>query len=77
MFSEDHITKIVKILTWPITSIILALLFRYEIRRVFKRLSSLTFRGFKADFKQQLEKLENEVADISYPAGIARIACAA
>ena len=45
---------------WPITVLILVVLFRSEIKRAFGRLQHLKYKDFDATFKEELREVERE-----------------
>jgi hypothetical protein len=63
----EHVIELVKALAWPFSSIIIAILFRHELRTAASRLSSLSFKGLKADFKQEIENLAKDVEELPPP----------
>lgn len=60
----DVLLEFVNTLAWPITVIILALLFRSELRGVFRRLSHLKYRDLEAKFEKGLREVEENARGI-------------
>lgn len=52
------IVQLVHSMIWPMTIVILASLFRTELREISTRLARLKFRDFEADFREELIKAE-------------------
>ena len=63
MNAQDTI-QLVGTVAWPLTVLLVALLFRHELRSVVKRLSHLKFRDLEATFEKQLEAVEAKVTEL-------------
>jgi hypothetical protein len=64
MDNQTLLVQLVSALAWPLTVIIVALMFRQEIRKVASRLSTLSYGDMKAEFEKDLNKLEREVKEL-------------
>jgi len=60
----DIVIQLVDALAWPVTVLLLARLFRSELRGVLTRLSRLKYKGVEATFERELEAIEAEVEAI-------------
>ena len=60
----DNFIEILKITVWPATTIILAVIFRRIIIRTLLRLSSVTVKEFRAEFKNEIDRIKADI-DIS------------
>jgi hypothetical protein len=58
------IVQLVSALAWPITLIVIVLVFRRELRAAAGRLRTLAYKNFKAEFERDLLKLEGEVRQL-------------
>lgn len=56
----NAVIGLLEALAWPVAVVIIAFLFRKELREAFRRLSRLKYRGLEADFGRELEKAEEE-----------------
>jgi hypothetical protein len=65
MIDNQALVQLVSALAWPVTVIIIALLFRHEVRHTASRLSSLSYKSLKADFEQDLSNLEKDVKELA------------
>jgi Domain of unknown function (DUF4145) len=64
----DNVIELLKVLPWwPTTVLLLAFIFRSEIRRAIMRLSQLKYKDFEANFKEQLREIEEEVKVATLP----------
>lgn len=63
----DHLVELVSALAWPITTIVVALLFRHELRQLAGRVSQLKYKDVEATFEKQLVEVEAEAARIPSP----------
>jgi hypothetical protein len=61
---NQTLVQLVSALAWPLTVIIVALMFRQEIRKIASRLSTLSYGDMKAEFEKDLHKLEREVKEL-------------
>lgn len=57
----DIVVQLLSAIAWPVTAIILALIFRVEFRQVMRRLSVFSYKDAKAEFKHALEEVEGEI----------------
>src|ERR1051326_8664678 len=64
MLDGPTLVQLVSAIAWPLTIIIIALLFRHEIRKTTSRLSSFSYKDMKAEFEHDLDKLERDVKDL-------------
>lgn len=60
----ELIAQLVSALAWPLTVIIIVLIFRREFRAAAGRLRTLAYKDFKAEFERDLMKLEGEVRQL-------------
>lgn len=59
------IVQLISAIAWPFTAIIIAFMFRQEIRKTANRLSTLSYGEMKAEFEKDLNKLERDVKELS------------
>jgi len=57
----EYAVQIISALAWPLTVIIVSIMFRHEAKQIVARLSSLSYGEVKAEFKHDLMKIENAV----------------
>ncbi len=58
------IVQLISAIAWPFTVIIIAFMFRQEIRKTANRLSALSYGDMKAEFEKDLNKLERDVKEL-------------
>jgi len=56
--------RILEILAWPVTVLVLAVLFRSELVKLLARLSSVKYKDFEAQFERELRQAERDVAHL-------------
>lgn len=61
----EYFVQLVSALAWPLTIIAVALLFRQELRRAAARLSSVSYKEFRAEFDRELRAIEGEVQTLA------------
>ncbi|MCK9425743.1 MAG: DUF4145 domain-containing protein [Ignavibacteriaceae bacterium] len=61
----EIIVKILGILAWPVTLLIIVFLFKKELVRMFSHLSNLKYKEFEANFSNELKSVERKVTQIS------------
>lgn len=60
----SQIIDLIKVIPWwPLTVLVLAVIFRSELRGIFERLQHFKYRDFEATFKEGLREAEKEVSD--------------
>jgi hypothetical protein len=64
MIDGQTLVQLVSAIAWPFTVIIIALLFRQEIRKTANRLSALSYKDVKAEFEHDLNKLEKDIKEL-------------
>lgn len=62
--------QLVSSLVWPITVLIIVILFRSELAKVFSRLSNMKYKELEVQFGNQLEKVEKNVKQINLRSSI-------
>ena len=62
--TPDQVVQLIQALAWPITVLILVLLFRGEIRNIFARISAFHYKDFKAEFARELHAAEGEIQEL-------------
>jgi hypothetical protein len=62
---NNTLVQLVSAIAWPLTVIIVALMFRQEIRKIASRISTLSYGDMKAEFEKDLDKLEKDVKELS------------
>lgn len=65
MLDGPILVQLVSAIAWPLTVIIIVLLFRHEIRKTSSRLSSLAYKDVKAEFRHDLNKVERELKELT------------
>lgn len=60
----ETIVQLISAIAWPFTAIIIAFMFRQEIRKTANRLSTLSYGEMKAEFEKDLNKLERDVKEL-------------
>lgn len=58
------VTQLVSTLAWPLTALAMVILLRQEIRRVTKRLSAVSYKDLKAEFREDLEEAESHLTSL-------------
>jgi len=58
------IVQLISAIAWPFTVIIIAFMFRQEIRKTANRLSTFSYGDMKAEFEKDLNKLERDVKEL-------------
>jgi hypothetical protein len=53
-----YFIEFVKALVWPITLIILGIMFKSEFKKIIDRLAHVKYRDFEAEFNQELKVAE-------------------
>lgn len=63
----DFIAKVIESLAWPITIIVIFVVFRESISKIFLTLSNFKYKDISIDFKRELSELESmaEKAEIT------------
>jgi len=61
---NQTLVQLVSALAWPFTVIIIAFMFRQEIRKIASRLSALSYGDMKAEFEKDLNKLERDAKEL-------------
>lgn len=61
----DNIIKLIEVIVWPAVVIIMAIMFRHELRKAAQRLSSLKYKDFSADFNANLSKIEGDLVKLT------------
>jgi hypothetical protein len=64
MDGQSTIVQLISAIAWPFTVIIIAFMFRQEIRKTANRLSTFSYGDMKAEFEKDLNKLEREVKEL-------------
>jgi hypothetical protein len=59
--SADSVVTLLGVLAWPLTVLVIALLFRRELKRAFGRLAQLRYGEFEASFERKLHRAEAEL----------------
>lgn len=57
----DHVIQIVSALAWPATVVAIIILLRREIRQATRRITAVTYKGFRADFHHGLAEVQRDV----------------
>ena len=60
----EYIFKAVDSLAWPVSILIIILIFRKELSAVLSQLSNLEYKGFKANFGNKLQDVEQKIKEI-------------
>ena len=60
----ETIVQLISAVAWPITAIILSLLFRGELRQIMRRLSAVSYKDAKAEFKHALSEIEGDIRSL-------------
>ena len=60
----EAVVQLLSAIAWPVAAIILALIFRAELRQVMRRLSAFSYKDAKAEFKHALEEVEGEIRSL-------------
>jgi hypothetical protein len=61
---NQTLVQLISSIAWPLTVIIVAFMFRQEIRKIASRLSTLSYGDMKAEFEKSLNKLEQDIQDL-------------
>lgn len=61
----DNILSLVETLAWPVTVLILVLLFRQEVGGLAKRLSTLKYKNVEAKFDKELREAEKAALQVT------------
>jgi len=64
----NYLVDLVRALVWPAVVLTIALLFRYELQGLLRRLSRLSFRGATAEFKDDLARTQSAAKELPSPA---------
>lgn len=64
----EVLISVVDSLAWPVTTLVLALIFRIEVRALLARLSHLKVKDAEATFGRELEKVEREIEKLTVSA---------
>ena len=72
MSYSQILVQLVSALAWPFTVIVIALIFRREVRRAANRLSSLSYGEFKFEFEKDLSAVEEEVKKLTSRGSVTR-----
>ncbi len=64
MIDGQTLVQLVSAIAWPFTVIIIAFMFRREIRKATNRISTLSYGDVKAEFEHDLNKLEREIKEL-------------
>jgi len=60
----DDFTQLIDVLIWPMTTLVLAILFRGELKSLFHRVSSLKYKDIEANFRDRLDEVERDASKI-------------
>jgi len=60
----DILLKFVEVLAWPITILLLGLLFRHELRGIIRRLSHVKYKEWEANFQKDIREAEENAKKI-------------
>jgi hypothetical protein len=63
----ETLIQIIDSLGWPITILIIALIFKSELSKLLLKLSTLKYKDFEAKFGHQLEVVEKKVKELPKP----------
>jgi len=67
------IVQFISAIAWPFTVIIIAFMFRQEIRKTANRLSTFSYGEMKAEFQKDLNKLEKDVKELPVKESTAKL----
>lgn len=60
----EDLIQLIDVLIWPMTTLVLAMLFRSELRSLFRRVSSLKYKDMEANFRDLLDEIERDASQI-------------
>jgi hypothetical protein len=60
----DTIVQLLSTIAWPVTVIVLAMIFRKEFRQLLKRLTTFSYKEATAEFKHDLDEVEGEIKSL-------------
>lgn len=63
----DHLVELVKATAWPVAAIWLGYIFRFELRQLLGRVSTVKYGDVEASFGQNLDKAEKNAQGIVSP----------
>lgn len=67
MIIDESILKLIEILAWPITILILVIIFKPHFLNIARAISTLKYKGIEVDFDKDLKKAENEAKALELP----------
>jgi hypothetical protein len=65
MDALTFLAEITKALAWPVTAVVLAVLFRSELRALLSRLKKGKVGSAEFEFKEEVEELAKDIAEVS------------
>jgi len=57
----ENLIHLLNVIVWPVTLLLLALLFRHEFRRAAARLTTLSYKDLRAEFRHDLHEIRGEL----------------
>ena len=60
----DHLIRLLDVLVWPVTALILAAVFRRDLAKLVTRLSSFKYREFEANFDRELREAKQGAGSV-------------
>lgn len=61
----EFITKIIGAIAWPLAILIIVILFRSELKKVFLSITKLRYKEFEAEFGKKAEEFENRAKSVT------------
>lgn len=63
----EHIVEIIKAIAWPVAAVWLGYIFRGEIKKLLRRVSSLKYKDMEASFEKELAEAEVKAKEVEVP----------